>query len=227
MIQRKDTFLSRPEWLTIPWTKHPKTPRDLILDIIVTIPALSVSLTAFVASPPRPQDPSWHRTRLSIRAALLDLSFRLRAWHDRYAAPVLPATLTADLPPDISASQLADAHCMTLYWSMSMRTAQFVRQLSLPHEPLDQNVDEDAACRHLVRAMRLFFHPRVGLFRHFTTAMPLSTAIHYLSTTSADPSLEPERRVLRDMLARPEAHFVRQFVRSLEPESYKQDTPSP
>jgi (R)-2-hydroxyglutarate---pyruvate transhydrogenase len=40
LLSRRSTFLSQPEWTTIPWEKHPKSKFDLLLDIMATLPAL-------------------------------------------------------------------------------------------------------------------------------------------------------------------------------------------
>ncbi|KAJ1324858.1 RNA polymerase II-specific transcription factor-like protein [Microdochium nivale] len=37
---RKRTFINDPIWRTVPWSIHPKTSRDLLIDVMVQIPAL-------------------------------------------------------------------------------------------------------------------------------------------------------------------------------------------
>ncbi|ELQ41912.1 hypothetical protein OOU_Y34scaffold00247g46 [Pyricularia oryzae Y34] len=40
VINRKNTFLARPEWTSVPWELHPKAAIDRLLDVIAFVPAL-------------------------------------------------------------------------------------------------------------------------------------------------------------------------------------------
>lgn len=40
LLSRHDTFLRMPEWTTIPWEQHPKSPLDELFDIVLQLPAL-------------------------------------------------------------------------------------------------------------------------------------------------------------------------------------------
>lgn len=46
LISKSRTTLSRPGWMTAPWTVVPKTPLDRLVDLIAQIPALAEDLTA-------------------------------------------------------------------------------------------------------------------------------------------------------------------------------------
>ncbi|KOS17519.1 hypothetical protein ESCO_003108 [Escovopsis weberi] len=41
---RRETFLSSPDWLSLPWEQHPKSLLDLLFDMVLQLPALFVKV---------------------------------------------------------------------------------------------------------------------------------------------------------------------------------------
>ncbi|KAF5668881.1 transcriptional regulatory moc3 [Fusarium heterosporum] len=40
LLRRQDTFISCPDWKTVPWQRHPKSLLDLLLDLVLFLPAI-------------------------------------------------------------------------------------------------------------------------------------------------------------------------------------------
>ncbi|TLD34255.1 hypothetical protein PspLS_00578 [Pyricularia sp. CBS 133598] len=52
VINRKNTFLARPEWTSVPWEVHPKSAIDRLLDVIAFVPALLSRADHILPHPP-------------------------------------------------------------------------------------------------------------------------------------------------------------------------------
>lgn len=78
LLNRTPTFCGDPEWVTIPWQHHPKTPFDRLLDIVSQIPLLLQRLDQLLLL-----DPTVAR-RLMARNLLdncLSVQVALEQWH--------------------------------------------------------------------------------------------------------------------------------------------------
>jgi hypothetical protein len=52
LINRQETFLAAPEWMSIPFEKHPKSLLDHLLDLMLALPALLVRCDSIAPLPP-------------------------------------------------------------------------------------------------------------------------------------------------------------------------------
>ncbi|KAF5258302.1 hypothetical protein FOXYS1_11124 [Fusarium oxysporum] len=77
LLRRQDTFLSSPDWKTVPWQRHPKSLLDHLLDLVLLLPAIFSQVDQIV-----PSEPTLHR-RHSAQQLLRDclsLERHLDAW---------------------------------------------------------------------------------------------------------------------------------------------------
>ncbi|KAI1021519.1 hypothetical protein LB505_000074 [Fusarium chuoi] len=77
LLRRQDTFVSSPEWKTVPWQRHPKSLLDHLLDLVLLLPAILSQVDQIV-----PSEPTLHR-RHSAQQLLRDclsLERHLDAW---------------------------------------------------------------------------------------------------------------------------------------------------
>ncbi|KAF5555047.1 d-lactate dehydrogenase (cytochrome) [Fusarium mexicanum] len=77
LLRRQDTFVSSPDWKTIPWQRHPKSLLDHLLDLVLLLPAILSQVDQIV-----PSEPTLHR-RHSAQQLLRDclsLERHLDAW---------------------------------------------------------------------------------------------------------------------------------------------------
>lgn len=56
LLNRKETFLSEPEWMEVPWTNHHKSSLDTLFDVILRLPPLLMQMDDLI-----PQHPSMER----------------------------------------------------------------------------------------------------------------------------------------------------------------------
>jgi hypothetical protein len=212
MLARKRTFLSEPEWKTVPWSEIEKNPRDYLLDILVDVPSILEGISA-LSKCEQPQQRE--KNRKLLRKAMQGITTRLLEWNAKYEVPIIPESVTSELPATVSAEELAAAHVMSLYWASCIRMFNIHRKLLGPGERPEHRLSPDQLCKDLVRAIRLFLHPSVGLFRQNITPFPMSTAIEHIRSVDRH-KMAIERKILFESLARPECRLIRDFMMSLD-----------
>ena len=86
LMSRRQTFLSEPQWTTIPWSKHPKGSLDQLFDIILFLPSIFAWVDQLQLGPPT-QDRRFRAQELLQNCLLL--SKRFQQWHDSTVQVVL------------------------------------------------------------------------------------------------------------------------------------------
>lgn len=206
-------FLTDPDWMTIPWTEIPKTPRDFLVDILLDLPSIVEGFDAMAMW----DDPKKKEIyRRLLQRALRNMTDRLLEWQANYAIDFLPDSLEGPLPEKLTHEDLTNNHLMSLFWAVMIRTYEKEVALLSPGELIDDRIDPEHSCRNLVRAIRIFAHRSAGMFRHHLAPFPISTALQYLNHVPPD-RLVREREVLWESLKSPTCPEVLQFIMSMEP----------
>ena len=172
---RKRSPLSSPEWKTIPWKTIPKTPKDLLIDILTETPGLLEDVDTLKAQ----QDPD---IRAALRQELIDkcwvLELELEAWRTRvhisptYALDALTSPFSMDL--------LAASHVMCTYWAACIMIYGTLEPLLPESEVADLPPHMNARIyfRRVAEAMTVMTHPSSGVYgmqlSHFPTALTLA-----------------------------------------------------
>lgn len=103
LLNRKPTFCGDPEWVTIPWERHPKAPIDRLLDILSQIPSLLQRLNHILRLEPtmarRYMVQDLLENCLSVQAAL-------EQWHVSLHRSTYQTQAAYWLNPDQSSAQL-------------------------------------------------------------------------------------------------------------------------
>lgn len=185
-----------------------KTPRDLLLDIVVDLPGILEAADAMSTWTGGKKEAYRGYIYKAIRAYIT----RLLAWAKTHATPLYPPTLNAQLPELISASQLADGHIMSIYYSILLR----VHSLSLTLQCPETRINPDDSCTKIVTIIRIFLHPSAGMFRQYITPFPMSTALQYLIKTEPGRMGEEKKRLFTDMET-PAGKVIKDFILSIEP----------
>lgn len=179
MQMRKRSPLSSPEWKTIPWQTIPKTPKDLVIDILIETPGLLEDLDVFEAQ----RDPD---TRAALRQDLINkcwaLESELAAWRTTvqitsptYALDVLKAPFSMDL--------LAAAHVMSMYWAACIVIYNTLERLLPAHEAADlpPHMNPQIYFRRVAEAATFMMHPSSGIYGTQLTHFPSSLVLAYIS----------------------------------------------
>lgn len=207
--------------MTEPWSIHKKTPRDLIIDILLLLPGLFQDLDASSRYPPDTQD----RIRAHLVYSCIDVQNRLLAWHSLYSATPPLATCDEEVPETIKAHDLAVAHLMSIYWATALMCTTLLETLlaSLADSPLLHTKPSDkrreifnpeALCRNIVNVLPVCLHPDAGMYSANLIAMQVSTATLHFSIIPIDQMVK-ERLWLDQNLDKPQCVSIADFIWSL------------
>lgn len=231
---RKRTFLSETPWKTLPWSRHEKTPRDHLVDILFDIPALFEDLDTMMSDIDPIQKDRLHRR---ISKGYLKVDKALVDWHTNFApsTDMSPWHLDGTKMPDtVTPSDLVAAHLMTIYWVTCIILYSLVRDVllsnktanqrpSFPGDAASAEKDPNTACRNLVRTLPLFFHRDAGTFRVHLATFPISVALIHLTHAVKPGDMLEERRIFDWCLQKPECSTIRRFMSSMRPEQHLGD----
>ena len=232
LLTRRRSILAEPAWKWVPWNEHPKSPRDLLLDIIIDVPAIYEAMDSVNSWPDEEDDDGTGKrgpgkgrketARLMIRSGLTAVITRLQAWHDAHAMRTIPPSLSHPPPAAATPEQFLAGHVMTLFWATCIRLHNHERLLLLPGEFPDPRIDPDECCRSIVNVIRVFVQPSAGICRQHFTVYPMSTAMQHLIDVGPNRMVE-ERKSLWADLNRPHCVLIKRFLLNMEPPRYRNE----
>lgn len=194
---RKRSPLSDPKWKTVPWETTPKTPKDLVIDILIEVPGLLEDLDILKAQ----HDPSSYKI---LRHELIQkgwaLESELAAWRSTvkigntaYSLNVLSTPFSMDL--------FAAAHIMCIYWCACIVTYSTLRDvLSAPEAAcLPPHMDPRIYFRRIAEAVTIMLHPSSGLYGVQATNFPTLLVLMYMDACGG---MEEVREMILDAYRR-------------------------
>jgi hypothetical protein len=160
MINRTCSFLSEPGWLEIPFTHHPKKPKDRINDLFTEIPTLLAETDELIAAKGTEAFESQRRELLTHCHALQQ---EWEIWHMQYApkvSPIAPETMPAPQVFD----HLVAAHCMVNFWACGLVIYAHMELVGGPQDPdgLAGRVGAKWCCSKICEILPTFMHPWTG-----------------------------------------------------------------
>lgn len=228
LLARKRCVLASPQWKWVPWTDHPKSPRDHLLDIIIDVPAIYEAIDVIRTWPDDDDaDATKGRketARLMIRRGLTAVITRLLAWHAVHAMPTIPPSLDHPPPEAATPEQFLAGHVMTLFWATCIRLQYHERLMNRPDlgETVDPRIDPDALCRAIVNVIRVFVQPSAGICRQHFTIYPMSTALQHLIDVGPGRMVQERENLWAD-LNRPHCILIKKFLLNMEPPRYRNE----
>lgn len=201
--------------MTVPWAHFAKTPKDLLIDILLEFPSLFVEVDDLNADA---NIESRKHKILHLRSMVLQISHKLDSWKTRYGSSNLTPREGWQLPRSTGTCGISVAHVMTIYWAICIRA--FDAFQSIPGADGSAiEIDPKECCRNIIHCMPLFFHPATGIFRQHLVPFPLMTAMKYL-TTSEKIGLEEEIEYLVQLSKSVEFAPMRHFISSLKGDAF-------
>jgi hypothetical protein len=175
---RKRAPMSGRDWMTIPWQTMPKTPKDLLVDILIATTGLLEDYDILGAQ----KEPNLHE---ALRQELVQTCWRLDAelalWVNtahfgdaNRALEVLNAPFSIDV--------LAAAHIMSIYWCACIVTYSTLRDLLSPSEiaRLPPYTDPRTYFRSIADVVTVMLHPSSGIFGAQLTYFPAAIVMAYI-----------------------------------------------
>ncbi|KAJ5377961.1 uncharacterized protein N7496_005370 [Penicillium cataractarum] len=213
LTTRKGTILVQPAWLNDPWEIHPKTVKDMLVDIILEVPSLYEGIDE-MESNQRFDSNSRQPLQQSAYATIV----RLLQWGEKFAIQGVSLRPNWQHHPGFTTEEIVGVHLMTFYWATLMLAHGAYLTIS-NGEPHGLDIDADDCCRKIIHCIPLFLHPSTGIFRQHLMPFPAMTAIRHLNLTH--PSvLRPEREYLLSISETPQLAGMRKFMTSLHPQLF-------
>lgn len=215
---RKRCVFSSPEWKSIPWSLHPKDPKNELVDILIEIPGIMEELDELLGSPP---DQAGRQMYLSppLEEKSLLLDSQLQQWSITSGVSTVnfvESQISSD-DQEISTPSTEDfamAHLGMLYWT----TCLFLYQILYCHlsnyslRELPDRMEPRRYCRKIMLLMPYFQRPNVGEFFMNIAILPAIAATRFLDRN--DPPDQPsyERKMIgyafRGKYKRQMEHFL-------------------
>lgn len=216
--ERKKSFLSDPAWKKIPWTHIKKTPKDLLLDILVDVPTL-FEVLAIMSHCEDPNKKAEYQEWLYMEYVSLEKS--LSRWHTRFSSHLMTYEKNATVQDVVMPQILATAHVSTLYWTTCTIVYGMVGKVLMAdygEEPFrGRYVDAGIFCQDTLKAIPLFLHFSTGIFRVHLATPPISVTMIYLGSLPPE-EMKKEKAMLAKYLQDPSCSTIRKFLASMNPQ---------
>lgn len=223
--RRKRTSLSRDDWKTVPWTKHPKSTKDVLLDILVEVPGILEDIDNCESLDDREMK---HDEYQRLVATCLSLHSELESWYE-----ALPPerrymdTHGLGTGDERVIEELPEMYTMLLYWATclylynAMRVHSGRRPAGVPPFLPDAATDLGQYISNMSRILPFFFSPNAGKANLLLAAFPLGTALQFMlllkgQAWDGDRLPEQDGSRLRLLFTRPEFKPVMYFLNSLQ-----------
>jgi len=212
---RKKIVLSNPEWREIPWREIPKTPKDLLVDVLVDIPTLLEDLDAAKACLDSENRKILH---LGVTQQCWTLDERLVEWRTHLGITDPVYTLYID-QLSFSMDLVAASQILCLYWAICIVVYRTLHSVADPDTHLPGRTDPRIYCRRIAEAIPVLLHPLSGSYGVHMVGFPIAVALRYLNgvdghVTQADP--EEKQMILNVFRNSGHGKLVEGFVSSIQ-----------
>ncbi|KFA75916.1 hypothetical protein S40288_05852 [Stachybotrys chartarum IBT 40288] len=170
---RRRTNLTSPEWMNIPWSLQPKTPRDYMTDIMLHLPEILEYTTLYMAC-----DDAVEKERLRLKN--IELSWKCDRFLQDWARKHCPIKIDTDRAVEEAMPELREnlalAYMMTHYWGACLLIYGTLRTMLDPREPLPDRTELRQYCRYQTALIPAFYSPKAGVAgRHMVSFTVVST----------------------------------------------------
>lgn len=197
---RKRSFLSEPQWLSVPWQNHPKNMLHKLVDVMVFLPSIFEGYDDVETSIDHDPDET-RRKRQCLFLKCVDLSAQLERWYTRFCAEAKGRPLWHTSMPDdplypfphlFSFDDPQVAYTMMIYWTCSLVIREILYQTQ--HElsrdipdicntkNLPNYVEPGYFAVNIAQTLTYFMHPDMAGLGPSLALFPLGMAFSYYVT---------------------------------------------
>ncbi|KAL1903344.1 hypothetical protein Sste5346_000630 [Sporothrix stenoceras] len=223
---RKRSPLNSHQWMTIPWSQIPKTPKDRLVDIMSGMPSILESID-WLEQMPRGED--YDEFRKKVIHTCWGYDAQLCAWYEENVPKdrlLLLEQNTLDsegafrpIPVDgeeyaLPTEDLSIVYIMTVYCTACLLLYSTMHSLNVPDLPERTNVSQ--FINKIALYLQVFFHPSTGQYGLEMTSFPLGMCLQILSSNfpiGGDPVTE--RAKFTRLLETERGKEILDFLRSM------------
>ncbi|KAH6689696.1 hypothetical protein F5X68DRAFT_254157 [Plectosphaerella plurivora] len=218
LILRRRSALCDTTWKTVPWTKVPKNPTDVLYDIIGDIPGLleDADRMNLLCDPVE---------RANLLSRLVEdcwnIDTDLTWWFEGLSPREEFEALKSRGFTTPSTTGFAASLVMMKYWSACISAYGAFRQILASNSPaslfsLPERTNPQNYCRYIIELSQMFFHNASGVFGKHTMLFPLGIAYAYLLSTDVEGYTSPEMQMIQLYFQRPQCgQRVQRFMHSM------------
>ncbi|KAK0613528.1 hypothetical protein B0T14DRAFT_437169 [Immersiella caudata] len=201
---RRATILSQPDWTTIPWSKKPKTSRDLLIDIFVHLPSL-LNQVDVIAGSNNPELRIVRTTECMEHAKSCERS--LVAWFDASAPEGWELAGCPHLDyENATPDDARQANTMCLFWAIYAQVLIIIQSLSSLPSLEDTKYRLQMirlCCQSISRTIPVFFVGEAKLVGCYQiVSMPMFFALDGLFFTETQ-TVSKDRLQLLELFLKP------------------------
>ncbi|KAF7509121.1 hypothetical protein GJ744_008348 [Endocarpon pusillum] len=202
---RKACFLAEPEWLTLPWKKHPKNMLHKMIDVMVFVPVVVETYDHLQADTSLDYGET-RRERQSLLAKCAALDKQLQNWYTALCGEVNGRPLWHTFPSDDASYPFSHlfrfddpdvARTITLYWTCAMviqsTMCQLQRQLgqgaaqSPDMDTLPDHINPRMYAVNIAQSLPYMLHPDMGELGPQLALFPLGMAFAFFAAPNRVP----------------------------------------
>ncbi len=206
-------MLASPEWKTIPWLKHPKMPKDMLIDILVEIPGLLEDLDRM-----RDCEDEDEREILEIdlRRRCSSYDRELQAWNKHSAPTERFGAIVSRSEDNLSAGDLSVVYIMASSWATALLLYGTMRDLAEDPDHVPERASLWPYVEKIAQCAKYFFHPSTGNFGKEMANFPLGLALQFLDSDSDDSGGgEAARNIIYNLANSEQSKAIQEFLTSL------------
>lgn len=181
---RKACILNNVEWKTVPWEKYPKTPKDMLLDILVGVPEILEDVDKLT------DDPANGELLASTVVKCMQLDAELKIWASHHSDLIYEPAV--EEPVAFTFADLSTAYLTLFYWTTCLilyESMEAISALSPPTPPTSISYPPPRTfARRIALSVPYFFDSQRGVWGAVSVAFPMGYTLLYLrrSGTAAD-----------------------------------------
>ncbi|OAP63364.1 hypothetical protein AYL99_02591 [Fonsecaea erecta] len=215
--RRKRSIFSSSAWKSIPWSLHPKSPRDKLLDILIEVPGLLEDLESLLGCLSDDVE-----RQMVLRQQLEEKCWayhsQLQTWSATSGLSTVAfvedkITNRNQDSSEPSSEHFAMAHLGMLYWA----TCNIVHHVlwyvaGKGRADLPGLIDARLYCRKIVLLMPFLQRPGMGAFFLNIAGFPAAVAVSFLARQDPPGQVSEERRLLENAFQDHHGTQLRNFL---------------
>lgn len=205
IVSKTRSVLYNTHWMTLPWSKIPKTPLDKLVDIVAKMTGLLEDLEHLVDSH------TGSTVHLYLRNGCHELLAELESWFND-TAPKLDIDRLLNIGKrKSSTTDLAKAHTLALFWSICLLLRPTILAI-LPDMQSSPRFDLHGLRYNILRLLPIFFKPDAGWYGVNIALFPARSIYDTLDEYPLSPQ---EARLMASLNAEYKRKEISGFLHSM------------
>ncbi|EPE10372.1 fungal transcriptional regulatory protein [Ophiostoma piceae UAMH 11346] len=216
---RKKSPLNSHQWMTVPWTHVPKTPKDTLIDILAGLPAVLENVDLLEQMP---HDKIREDYRSKIVENCWSYDRQLCAWFEtnipkerlQFVEDTIINNPHFNDNDTLTTEDLSIVYIMSVFLSGCVLLYSTMHSIYVPDLPERANVS--MYMNKIVAYLKVGFHPSTGQYGLEMTSFPIGLCLQILSSNlPTGGNITEDREMFMQLLETTRGREIRDFLRSM------------